>query len=163
MGARFKDWKYQDRLSSRRPARISGAMRAVFRPNIARRLHHSHHGRGVRGQLVAPHWNGTARFSAIKIAPTSRPLAFSVPQRRPKLQASVPSVPGRQAHGTNSKSRLLARTRSRSRRVALPPSSCSTWHWARRVSGALKPTSRTSGRLWCRRIVSPSITVTSLG
>jgi hypothetical protein len=44
---------------------------------------HSHQGRGVFGQRVAPHTNGTASPSSIKIAPTSRPLDFNVPQSLP--------------------------------------------------------------------------------
>jgi hypothetical protein len=43
------------------------------------------------------------------------------------------------------KSRLPARIRSRSRRVALAPSSASAVQAALRVSGALKPTSLTLG------------------
>src|ERR1700738_3019281 len=35
---------------------------------------HSHHGRGVLGQRIAPQTNGTASPSSIKIAPTSRRL-----------------------------------------------------------------------------------------
>jgi hypothetical protein len=46
-------------------------------------LNYSHQGRGVRGQRVALHLNGTAKPSAIKSSPTSRPAAFSVPHRRP--------------------------------------------------------------------------------
>ena len=42
-----------------------------------------HHGLGVGGHLVCPQANGTARFSLISIAPTSRPSALSVPQRLP--------------------------------------------------------------------------------
>jgi hypothetical protein len=42
-----------------------------------------HHGLGVGGHLVCPQTKGTARFSRIKISPTSCPLALSVPQRRP--------------------------------------------------------------------------------
>jgi hypothetical protein len=43
----------------------------------------AHHGRGVFGQRVAPHTNGTASPPSIKIAPTSRPLDFNVPQSLP--------------------------------------------------------------------------------
>jgi hypothetical protein len=46
-------------------------------------LRYLHHGLGVGGHLVCPQTKGTARFSRIKIRPTSCPLALSVPQRRP--------------------------------------------------------------------------------
>ncbi len=45
--------------------------------------HHLHHGLGIGGHLVCPQTKGTAKFSQIKIRPTSCPSAFSVPQRRP--------------------------------------------------------------------------------
>ena len=40
-----------------------------------------HQGFGVGGHLVCPHTNGTARFSLIRMAAMSRPLALRVPQR----------------------------------------------------------------------------------
>ena len=46
-------------------------------------LRYLHHGLGVGGHLVCPQTKGTARFSRIKIRPTSCPSALSVPQRRP--------------------------------------------------------------------------------
>jgi hypothetical protein len=53
-----------------------------------------HHGGGSGGQLVAPHVKRTAKPSPTKVDPTSAPFARRVPQRRPKLHALVPSVPG---------------------------------------------------------------------
>src|SRR6516162_3769407 len=46
-------------------------------------LHAQHHGLGVLGHRVGPHTNGTASPSWIRIAPTSRPLDFNMPQSRP--------------------------------------------------------------------------------
>jgi hypothetical protein len=43
----------------------------------------SHRGFGVFGHLVAPHLNGTANPSAIKMSPTSLPPTLSVPHDRP--------------------------------------------------------------------------------
>ncbi len=63
---------------------------------LLRRNHHRgpHHGLGVFGHRVASYTNGTASPSSIRITPTSRPLALSVPHSRLWLQASVPPVPG---------------------------------------------------------------------
>jgi hypothetical protein len=48
------------------------------------RLFHRHQGRGVGGQLVFPHWNGTASPSDMRTTePTSRPSALRIPLRRP--------------------------------------------------------------------------------
>jgi hypothetical protein len=61
-------------------------------PTKTDKLPRWHHGRGVFGQLVSQHLKGTASPSSIRIAPTSRPLDFSVPQSLPWLQKRVPCV-----------------------------------------------------------------------
>ena len=104
-----------------------------------------------------------ANPSPIKVAATSTPLTRSVPQRRPKLHASVPSVPGAQEHAICWKSERPLLTSSRSRRLAASPFWRSASHRARLpVSGALKPTRRTFGRPSSRLMVSPSMTRTEI-
>ena len=128
------------------------------------RRYGQHQGRGSVGQLVAPQMKRTANPSPINVAPTSTPFTRSVPQRRPKLHASVPSVPGGQEQATCWKSGRPLRTSSRSRRPAASPFWRSASHRARLpVSGALNPTKRTFGRPSPRLIVSPSITCTEIG
>jgi hypothetical protein len=51
----------------------------IFPPSL-RQHRYPHHGRGVDGQLVVPHLNGTAKPSAISTARTSRPSTLRIPQ-----------------------------------------------------------------------------------
>ena len=123
-----------------------------------------HQGRGNVGQLVAPQLKRTANPSPINVAPTSTPLTRSVPQRRPKLQAFVPSVPGGQEQVTCWNSGRPLRTSSRRRCPAASPFLRSASQRARLpVSGALNPTKRTFGRPSPRPIGSPSTTYTETG
>jgi hypothetical protein len=50
-----------------------------------------------------PHLNGRANPSEIRIAPTCRPLALSMPHRRRRLHRGVSSMPVPHDHGTRSK------------------------------------------------------------
>src|SRR5262249_17325180 len=84
-----------------------------------------HQGLGLLGRPVTPHFHGTARPSPLTMAPTSLPFARSVPQSLFQLHADVPCVPSRHEHLTYSNSSPPARTSSRSRFVALAPSSVS--------------------------------------
>jgi hypothetical protein len=122
-----------------------------------------HQGRGNAGQLVAPQTNRAASPSPINVDPTSTPFTRSVPQRRPKLQAVVPSVPGGQEQVTCWKSGRPVRTSSRRRCPAASPFLRSVSHRARLpVSGALKPTKRTFASPSFKLIVSPSMTRTAI-
>jgi hypothetical protein len=69
-----------DRLVVADRARDGERPHAVL-AHVAKR--HWHHGFGVFGHRVAPQMKETARFSSIRMAPTSRPLALSVPHSRP--------------------------------------------------------------------------------
>jgi hypothetical protein len=122
-----------------------GLVEETSKPQRVRlRASNQHHGRGMGGQLVAPHAKRTAKPSLIKVDPTSTAWTRSVPQRRPKLQMSVPSVPGAHEHATCLKSDRPSLTSSRSRCFAASLSCRSASHLARLpVSGALKPTRRT--------------------
>jgi hypothetical protein len=123
-----------------------------------------HQGRGNAGQLVAPQVKRAASPSPISVAPTSTPFTRSIPQRRPKLQALVPSVPGGREQATCWKSGRPLWTNSRTRCPVASPFLSSASQRARLpVSGALNPTKRTFGRPSPRPIGSPSTTYTETG
>lgn len=132
-------------------------------PSESRLDVYQHQGRGSVGQLVAPHTKRAANPSPTNVAPTSTPFTRSVPQRRPKLHASVPSVPGAQEHAICWKSERPLLTSSLSRRLADSPFRRSASHRARcPVSGALKPTRRTFARPSFKLMVSPAMTCTEI-
>ena len=102
---------------------------------------------------------GPGQSSAISTAAMSLPAAFRIPQARPRLQASVPSVPVGQEHRTSVRSRPPPATSWRSLAVALAARLRSASYRARLSgSGVSKPTRRTV----CPRamMLSPSMTWT---